>query len=122
MQVEVLTHIESIMLRAKRQSHGLWKLGDTLGDHIATPSTMATLQRVANAARRSPTRHSATHGLVLYAREHPESRRTIRRFLQSLARQAPSWELRTSFNLDAWSVCRQTVRPPYKVNINRYMR
>ena len=83
-----LSHICQIMLLGRHnRSYGLWKLGDTLGDHIGTPSARRVLEQVAVEAEHPEARDSALHGLIHYAAGHPRARQAILARLRPVACQ-----------------------------------
>jgi hypothetical protein len=92
----VLRRVESIMLVANHnRAEGLWKLGDTLGDHLATAACRTVLERVAAKAKSDVAKVSALHGLVHYARSHPRSRSRIERLIRAVKCEAASETVRT---------------------------
>jgi hypothetical protein len=74
----VSKRIVEVMIKATgRRGDGLWKLGDSLGDHIGEPWCLEALARVIKAGRTPEARIAALHGLVHYAYERKRSRRAI---------------------------------------------
>jgi hypothetical protein len=78
MQSFVLSQVAQIMLDAKHnRAYGLWKLGETLGQHIGTTEARLILLQVLTTAASVKAQYSALHGLVHYAADHPQARRAI---------------------------------------------
>ena len=84
----LLKAVESTMLSANHnRASGLWKLGESLGYHIATKAAKRILIKVAEQAKHKEAIDSALDGLVDYARVHPRSRESICLYLSRLARR-----------------------------------
>ena len=74
----LLKAVESIMLSADHdRAMGLWKLGESLGYHVATKAARRILIKVAEQAKHKEAISNAIHGLVDYARVNPRSRESI---------------------------------------------
>ena len=85
----LLKAVESIMLSANHnRASGLWKLGESLGYHVATKAAKQILIKVAEQAEHNEAIDSALHGLVDYARVHPRSRESICLYLLKVVEQA----------------------------------
>jgi len=87
-RARLLKSIESIMLHANHnRAFGLWKLGDSLGAHLATNGARRVLEVVASSATHEKAVSSALHGLAHYADERPKEKRAVCEFLHRLARK-----------------------------------
>ncbi|MFH1024961.1 MAG: hypothetical protein V1809_16395 [Planctomycetota bacterium] len=88
-RTRILKTVELIMLRANHnRALGLWKLGDFLGDHLATKEAKRILETVACEANCEEGVKSALHGLAHYAHDHPKGKPAVSAFLRGLARKA----------------------------------
>jgi hypothetical protein len=86
LQVFTLKRITQLMLKAKHnRAKGLWKLGETLGQHIGTADAKAVLLQVLNKTTGIESQHSALHGLVHFASDHPKARQALIRKLNELS-------------------------------------
>jgi len=103
----LLKAVELIMLSADHdRAMGLWKLGESLGNHIATKASKRILLKVAEQANHKEAINSALHGLVDYIRVHPRSRESIRLYLSRLARRRNRSQYKDTIKSIFWMIKR----------------